>query len=313
MKFRYYFTHKNQTKSHCVKSMLSLLRLIGLCCLVLCSCTAIAERKSASSTPIYTQWLAGAEGRHAYDAAVLRLAMEKSRAEFGDFVLMTTDERSNIERSRMMAQRGDHFQIHLAPNDELTKGNFIFVEVPTIKGLLGYRQMIVREEDLQRFESITSLEDMLRLRLEAGLGSRWPDVEVLRGNGIKVIETNEIKNLFAMLKVNRFDFIPLGINEIEGTLATYSKQYPGLAIARKAVLFYPISTFFVVHPDYPHLAKRVEYGLQQATKDRSLDRLFEQHYGSVLDELKQRQPTLITLKNEAETKLHAHTQPRLLQ
>jgi hypothetical protein len=284
------------------------------CCLAFSASHVAAERISATGAPIYTQWLAGAEGRHSYDSAVLRLAMEKSRDKFGDYVLMTNADRTNIERSRMMALGGDRYQIHLAPNDKVYRShNVIFVEVPMLKGLLGYREMIIRSEDKARFESIETFEQLYQQRIKAGLGSGWPDVDVLRSNGIKVVETNEIKNLFAMLRAKRFDFIPLGINEIDGTLENYQQQYPELMIARKIVLFYPSSTFFVVHPDHPVLAERVEHGLKLAMADGSFDALFHEHFGTILENAKAHEPAIIHLENETGTGLHAASIPLLLE
>jgi len=264
--------------------------------------------------PSYTMWMGGAKGRHAYDKAVTWLAMEKSRVKYGPYSLHTIEHRPGIERARIEAARADRFQVHISPNDEVMEesaGSLIRIKESVIKGILGYRRLIIRKADADKFKQIDSLSKLQTLSV--GQGVRWPDVAVLRANNISVVQTHSIDSLFAMLNKKRFDAISLGINEAEGTLETVIAQYPDLIIEPNIVLFFPMSVYFYVNTQHPELAERLTYGIRKAKKDGSFDSLFALHFYNEIATINQSNIKFFTLKNDSMSSLDASQTPLLIQ
>ncbi|WP_075186281.1 hypothetical protein [Teredinibacter haidensis] len=266
------------------------------------------------AVPLYTMWMGGTKGRHAFDQAVVWLALEKSREGYGPFQLRTYQKALNFERERIESARADTYNIHIAPYYSVTLENtntFIRVKEPIIEGFLGYRQLVIRKQDLDKFAQIQSKEQLAALT--AGQGIRWPDVEIMRNNQLKVIESLEINSLFAMLNKKRFDYIPMGANEAAGTLDTVTHVIPDLTIAPNIILYYPLSIFIFVTGNNPQLAERLESGLRKAKSDGSYESLFQLHFSHILEQINQPGLQLITLENTKVSAEGSSKTPKLIK
>ena len=85
------------------------------------------------------------------------------------------------------------------------------VRVPTRRGLLGFRLLLIRRQRQSEFRNIRSLDELRRFSI--GQGFAWSDAEILRSQGLRV-ETGSYEGLFRMLAAGRFDCYPRGINEV---------------------------------------------------------------------------------------------------
>lgn len=147
------------------------------------------------------------------------------------------------------------------------------VRIPLLKGLMGLRFLVVREQDLKRFAHIRHLAQLRELT--AGQGEDWPDTEVLRFNGL-VVKTNvTYRSLFSQLEQARFDYLPRGFNEPFDELET--RQDMRLVIEPRLALLYPAASYFFVSRDNQALATRIQQGLEIAIEDGSFDELFFNH------------------------------------
>ncbi|SMF13044.1 ABC-type amino acid transport/signal transduction systems, periplasmic component/domain [Alteromonadaceae bacterium Bs31] len=275
--------------------------------------SGIAWADKTPSTPAFSMWLGGSQGRQAYDKTLVWLALEKSREEFGPFSLSTHSRRLNFERERIAYSRARQFQIHVAPYYEITLENrreFTRIKEPIINGILGYRQLIIRKEDKNKFAKVKTLDDLKKL--SAGQGARWPDADILRNSGIKVVEAHEFDALFAMLEKKRFDFIPLGINEIRECMTQFQHRYPEFIIEQDLVLHYPLSNFMFVADNQTELAKRLEYGLKKMKKDGSFDSLFALHFQKNIKHINRPETRLLLLANTGLSSESASVHPALL-
>jgi len=132
------------------------------------------------------------------------------------------------------------------------------VEIPLFKGLLGYRQLIIRKADEQLFKHIESAEE-LKKRV-AGQARGWQDVAIYRFNGYKVDDSANLSTLFSMLNSKRFDYFPMSIAEAESALKTDSEYSQGFMIAPNIILYYPLPIIFYVSESQPQLAERLRKG-----------------------------------------------------
>ena len=156
------------------------------------------------------------------------------------------------------------------------------VRIPLDRGILGWRLLLVRAADLERFARVRSL-DQLR-RLQAGQMHDWPDTEILRHNGLPVGTASMYEKLFQMLARQRIDYFPRSVMEIEDELQRYGRALD-LAIAPRLMLRYPTANYFFVSPRFPQLAEDLRLGLEKAVAERSFQALFAQHFRALLQRL----------------------------
>ncbi|MEJ6003972.1 hypothetical protein WG899_00295 [Paucibacter sp. AS339] len=148
------------------------------------------------------------------------------------------------------------------------------LRIPLDRGLMGWRLLLVRRADQQRFANIRSLDELAALT--AGQMYDWPDTQILQANGLKVGTGSAYASLFAMLERGRTDYFPRSVLEIEDDLARFGAQHD-LVIAPGLLLRYPTAFYFFVSPREPRLADDLSRGMERALSEGSLQALFKQH------------------------------------
>ena len=237
------------------------------------------------------------QARAAYETKVVKLALEKSRDKYGTYVLHVNPGLLSTQRVERAMQEGVELNIASSPLWNTATGDtapLSIIPIPIARGLLGYRQCIVRKEDLPKFAQVKSLEDLQQLT--AGLGTNWTELDVFRASGLKWQGGKDITQLHSMLARSRFDYLPLGIVEAESSLAR-SAHKNELAIAPDLIIFYPLPVFIQVSVSRPLLAERLEHGLRRAIADGSLDTLFSQHFAEQIKKLSSPSLRVIRLEN----------------
>ena len=109
----------------------------------------------------------------------------------------------------------------------------------------------------------------------AGQGLDWPDVSILRANGLTVTVGASYDGLFDMLNAGRFDYFPRGMNEPWTEVKAHKEK--GFIVEEQLLLKYPAPTYFFVHKDNVALANRINEGLLLAIEDGSFDTIFYGH------------------------------------
>ena len=151
------------------------------------------------------------------------------------------------------------------------------IRIPIDRGLLGWRLLMIRSSDAAVYSKVRTVED-LKL-LIAGQGSDWPDAQILRANGFTVNGTSNYEALFNMLDKKRFDFFPRGATEIWREIELYQ---PKLMVEPTIVLRYPSAIYFFVRKSDTQLAADISDGLQKMIADGSFERLFQEHFGAMI-------------------------------
>lgn len=212
--------------------------------------------------------------RYSYYLDLLKLSLDKTSSKYGSYKFET--EFADVTRQRLATYLADGSSyvdvIWTGTNIEREK-NMLPVRIPLLKGLKGYRLLIINKEREKDFDKITNINDLKKL---VGIqGVDWPDKDILLASGFK-IETNPNYNgMFLMVHNNRVDYFPRAINEPFDEL----KLRPdlNLTIAKKVMIYYPLPNYFFVNIKKPELRNRVEEGLNIAIKDGSFDKIFYNH------------------------------------
>lgn len=147
------------------------------------------------------------------------------------------------------------------------------IRVPLFKGLIGTRVLVIRREDLGKFEMVNSLADLQQF--VAGQGANWPDTTILRANGLRATEGVGKDQLYKMLEAKRFDYFPRGITEIINEMPFLAEH--DLVIEPNVLIAYPAAMYYFVNKNNDELAGRIERGWEIILANGEFDAFFYNH------------------------------------
>ncbi|WP_196782630.1 substrate-binding periplasmic protein [Chromobacterium paludis] len=230
-----------------------------------------------------------------YRWALLQLALDHTRKPGGDDTIKQLDT-AHITQARLLAmmKAGAIDVMALGPSVERLAA-LQPVKIDILRGLLGYRVLLIRKSDQPRFQRLSPAE--LKRSVRFGFNSQWADLAILEANGLQLVTSPSYEGLFAMLSDQRFDAFPRGINEYAKELAVYGPRYPDLAADNSHALFMRFPVYFWVRKGNDALAQRIETGLILALRDGSFKKLFVQYHQPEIALLKQETRTVLYLRN----------------
>ncbi|MDJ0989550.1 MAG: hypothetical protein QNI85_06030 [Desulfobacterales bacterium] len=218
--------------------------------------------------------------RHRYNNAILSTALDKTTTTHGDYELTMTLRGSQRERALVELVAGRLINVHIVPTRREWEAKTLPIRIPVAKGLLGYRLFLVKRQEIERFASIQSLEELKQMR--AGLRQQWSTTLAMQALGFEVMTGRSYEGLFRMLVHGRFDYFPRGINEIFEEYDRRRLDLLEMAIEPSKALCLPMPTYVFVSPKNPELAARIQAGLRMMIQDGSRDKLFwEYHRASI--------------------------------
>ncbi|WP_115718953.1 amino acid ABC transporter substrate-binding protein [Gallaecimonas mangrovi] len=239
------------------------------------------------------------DSRYDYPWALLKLALEQTRAEYGDYILEAAPIVMNEKRQYQELRVGsDTITVMIATANKDKERQLIPVRIPLDKGLLGYRVLLIDKRRQQEFSQIQTLEQLKPLVVGQGVG--WQDVEVWENNGFKVIEGTSYPGLFYMLVSGRYDFFSRGIVEVIDEYNRYKNKLPNLAVEESLLIYYPWPQYFYfTHSDAgQRRAERVEKGLRAVFKNPMLfNPLFNRYHAEALNRYDFKLRKVLYLKN----------------
>lgn len=255
--------------------LLSILKLtitvIGLLALPAQAETIFTYRKPESDS----------DHRYDYDNAVLKLALEKTRKEYGNFRFQASPPMNYsraIEDSRNKVY--PNFFIKLSYEDRFAEMGLTYARFPIDLGIVGYRVCFVRSALKAQLEKTTNLTELKRYTHGQGIG--WSDVQVLRHNGFTVYEVSNYESLFKMVAAGRFDLFCRGANELFDEYRLHS-NITQLDYDSSFAIVYPLPRFFFTNTTNKKAIERVTKGLQAAYLDGSLQQLWREEYQRSID------------------------------
>ncbi|USX12858.1 transporter substrate-binding domain-containing protein [Oxalobacteraceae bacterium OTU3CAMAD1] len=252
--------------------------------------------------------------RDQYQTAALKLALQKTTPDYGPFTVVHVVDTMSTTRVRREIHSGKRMNVHAGPWRDLDADDpeerAIMIGTPVLSGLLGYRQLIVRRDDLPKFQAITTAPQLKRL--VAGQGRGWVDNAVLRHNGYQVVDSGNIATLLDMLVSHRFDYLPISVVEADFLMKEHAQLADTLALVPGLMLYYPLPVVYYVSANEPRLAQRLEAGLSMAKRDGSLDALTARYFAKEIELVKASASRCFTLDHPLLPKIYASEPPRLL-
>lgn len=258
----------------------------------------LAFAMSAMATDVVKPFQTEADRvRYAFHYQLLDAVLERTVGRYGPYAVQPYTAPISSARGHQEGIRGKILNLMISDaGHQIIDEGMIPIPYPIDKGLLGYRIALILKRNQAKIDRVNTLEQLRSLTV--GQGRDWGDVKILAYNRIPLDTTSTTyESLFPMLVRGRFDLFPRGATEIDAEMKAYGRQYPDLAIDRHLLIKYPYAQFFYVSKSAPHLAARLEDGLEQMVRDGSFDALFDQHFAKALAGLELGQRVVIELEN----------------
>ncbi len=239
---------------------------------------------------IYPRSESRKDGRAIFPIAVLQLALEHSGREFR---LQPSQATMQQARSIRMLSDGRELDVLWTVATPAREKQLRPIRIPIDLGLIGWRVLLIRSGDAQRFASIDSIAALSLLL--GGQGHDWPDLAILRANGLQVAASPTYEGLFAMLVRGHIDYFPRGIDEVDRELERRSET--PVEIEPTLLLHYPAPLYFFVNPGNDALARALETGLEACIADGSLRDALQQRFSERISSLNIAQRKILELHN----------------
>lgn len=206
-----------------------------------------------------------------YYSNLLKLALDKTIDSHGPYQLKFTPVMPITNRLLLEIERGS-IDITWMPFERHLKYDLKPIPIRLLKNLSDYRVFLIRADNQQTFFTIKTLADLRKLK--GGIGSHWPDRQIMEENGLPLVLSMSYFNLFKMLKSGRFDYFSRGVFQVKSEVEAYADK--GIALEKNLFLRYENPVYFYVHKNNTRLAERIEAGLKIALDDGSFNALFNQ-------------------------------------
>lgn len=274
---------------------IGLLAMFALCA-VFAVGSAIAAEQTSPMTVIHGDLPPDVAPKNAYRAALYTLLLEATRPEFGDYRLRSYFEAEAALRKALLLNEGVQLNIHFAsPGTPVAAADVIQIPVDIQRGLLGYRVCLTTAQNSVPWGAVLDLKTLGSVRI--GQVDSWPDFDIYKFNRLNLLGTPSFDGLFAMLSANRFDCLPLGVDEV-GTLYREKKvKYANLRIEETLLIYYEFPTYIYVSAKRPDIAKRLSRGFEIIQKNGQFDKLYEQYIAQDLAALNLPARRIICLKS----------------
>ncbi|MTW33867.1 hypothetical protein GM655_13710 [Pseudoduganella danionis] len=227
--------------------------------------------------------------RGEYGYALLQLALTKAGNRY-QAVLSQTSMQQNRALVELQSGAGRIDIVGTMTSIERETA-LLPVRIPMSRGLIGWRVGLLRGDRQDLLRDVRNISDLKKF--STGQGHDWPDLTILRHNGILVYPVAVYSSLFGMLNAGRYDWAPRSLNEIWGE----ARRHPELAVDQHILLHYPTADYFFVNKNNPALAENIRQGLELALADGSFEQLFYLHYGPGIRRAQLDKRVLIELPN----------------
>ena len=229
--------------------------------------------------------------QRSYFIQLMALAFSKVGIEpsFRSVSLSLSQER------QLLSLNGNQIDVMWTMTSEEREQIALPIRVPIMKGLLGYRVLMIHRSNI---DSISNVSSIGGLKGFVGIqGHDWPDTKILRDNGLTIKTSQWFPDMYRQLAKKKVDYFPRGILEFSGELDKFS--YEDLMALPNQAIYYPTALYYFVSNANEKLGRMLEKGLKVAVKDGSFDRLFYEFpdHAKALDQFDYKNARVYQLEN----------------
>lgn len=172
-------------------------------------------------------------------------------------------------------QSGRLLDVDWAGTDEDRSSQLSVVDVPLIKGLLGFRVFLTHKDNIDKLVRITTLDDLKKIILCNG--RHWPDTKIMQAAGLNLTLNPVYESMFLQTISKRCDAFSRGINEALAEFEIRQDSMPNLVLYNDLILYYPFPMYFFTSSKNTELSTMLKIGLEAAIDDGSFDHYIENH------------------------------------
>lgn len=256
--------------------MLSLLkiqtiRLTSLPTLCLLSALVLMSKSPAhAGEPILMMQSGWSDNLQSYQKALIELLLLETEAEYGKTELIVVRKKVTTKRSRKLIFETNQRLVSFTSDWAYAQSRgMLKAKRPFFKLMSGLRRCVTSPSFAANTQTPATLAGLKTLSI--GSGSEWPDNRVYEHLGIKLTIASQLSHLYEMVKLNRFNCLPLGVLESSET-----QPVKGTAIISNFYIFYPLPVF--INASDLATIKRMELGYDKSLASGSFEKLFEQHF-----------------------------------
>ncbi|GAA3925823.1 hypothetical protein [Litoribacillus peritrichatus] len=221
--------------------------------------------------------------------------------------LRYTNEVHSRERIKKLLLEGRRLDVQATATRNDWEDDLLTIRIPIYKGLLGYRILLIHQDERQEYEWIHSLDELKQK--QAILGSQWSITPVWKQEGFHTITNGDYESLFKIIHFKRADYFPRGVNEILQEYQKFNPLYPDLAIEQHLGVYLPLPMYFFVSPHKPELAELIRTNFETFIKRGEFDQFFMSRFENIITELNIDSRRTFYVPNQhlpKETPLHRH-------
>lgn len=211
------------------------------------------------------------DASQSYYEGLIRLAYEKH----GKIVNIVYSPYMVQKRALLELQAGRLIDVYWAGTNAARSSQPGVVDIPLIKGLLGFRVFLTHKDNIDKLAKIRTLDDLKQFSFCQG--SHWPDTDIMLAAGLNVLPNPIYESMFLQTIKKRCDAFPRGINEALSEFELRQYSMPNLALYDDLILYYPFPMYFFTSPKKPEIASILKSGLEKAIDDGSFDYYIETH------------------------------------
>lgn len=230
-----------------------------------------------------------------YQYDVIKTILDHSQKNFGEYSLAKYPGGTSVVRALQLSiERNVSFAEITTSNLEEHEEHHELIQLPYqfFGGLLGLRKLVVKNSKYHDFSQVRSPEEFLKYSV--GQRYNWPDIQTYRSSGIRVVEGQTFNNMFAMLRADRFDYLPLSVLEADASFEKSAQPDAALSLHDKLYIYYPMAVYLKVHQSQ---IDRFKDGLRVVEQNGALAGLFDKYFSSYIDALPSADATVVVIAN----------------
>ncbi|MFT7559356.1 MAG: hypothetical protein ACI93R_001266 [Flavobacteriales bacterium] len=242
--------------------------------------------------------------RSQYEKSLITLALEKTRAKYGGYIIKEGTINNTHLRSLATMQQNrlpNYIRTFEYSPEHVNDKQLRYIDFPAYRGIMGYRICFVPENRKAEIAKNSTLEGLQKFEFGQGIG--WLDSTILREHNYTVREVGSYTSLFKMTAFDRIQLFCRGVNEILPEHHTY-KDLHNLSIDESFAFYYPFPLYFFSNIQNKAALDRIKEGLDIANNDGSFEELWLTFYATSIEFSNLKSRNIIRLENSTLKNLH---------
>ncbi|MGB0833558.1 MAG: hypothetical protein ACPGR2_03490 [Psychrobium sp.] len=209
--------------------------------------------------------------RRSYSLGLLRLALEASKAEYGDYLLLPKKVPSRGKRLHWALANKAGLDVMWATPMAQFRQQTKTIPIDLLRGRGGIMVLITKKHRLSEFSELTTLGKLAPYKL--GIGYKSNKKHQFEGLGLTLLFSKSRKSALINLNKGYYDFVPAELSGTESIL----RQNPNLAVLPHRVFLRDKTSNFHVHKDNIKLYNRIKKGLEILEETGKFEQYFINH------------------------------------